>query len=73
MAEIWRIFVICSIKPLADPLVGALRELGHDPVALLAPRRDSERDMPPQIILTDASAPKGSTSSSPATSTRSSR
>ena len=59
MPETWRIFVICSIKPLADSLVGALRDLGHEPVALLAPRRDSEREMPPHIILTDASAPKG--------------
>ena len=40
MPESWRIFMICSIAPLADSLVGALRELGHEPVALLAPRRD---------------------------------
>jgi methionyl-tRNA formyltransferase len=59
MPESLRIFVICSIKPLADSLVGALRDLGHEPVALLAPRRNGEREMPPHIILTDASAPKG--------------
>ena len=59
MPEIWRIFVICSIKPLADSLVGTLRHLGHEPVALLAPRRDGDREMPPEIVLTEASAPKG--------------
>jgi methionyl-tRNA formyltransferase len=59
MPGAWRIFVICSIKPLADSLVGALRELGHEPVALLAPRRDGDREMPPEIVLTEASAPTG--------------
>jgi methionyl-tRNA formyltransferase len=57
--ERWRIVVICSIKPLADRLVGALRELGQEPVALLAPRRDDGREVPPELLLTDASAPAG--------------
>ena len=59
MPESFKTFVICSIKPLADVLVGSLRDLGHDPVALLAPRRDGDREMPPHLVLTEASAPKG--------------
>jgi methionyl-tRNA formyltransferase len=59
MADCLRIFAICSVKPLADGLIDALRELGHDPVALLAPRRDDDRVMPPDLELTDRSAPAG--------------
>ncbi len=59
MPESLRIVVICSVKPLADALVGTLRELGHEPVALLGPRRDEGHEMPPHLVLTDASAPKG--------------
>ena len=40
MAESWRVVTICSIAPLAHSLIDAVRELGHDPVALLAPRRE---------------------------------
>ena len=57
--ESLRIVAICSIKPLADRLVGALRDLGHEPVALLAPRRGGERTMPPHLELTASSAPAG--------------
>ena len=39
MGTSWRVFMICTIKPIADVLAGALRDLGHEPVALLAPRR----------------------------------
>ena len=59
MPESLRIVVICSIKPLADVLVGTLRELGHEPLAVLAPRREHPMDMPPRLVLTDASAPPG--------------
>ena len=51
--------MICSVKPLADELVGTLRGLGHEPVALLGPRRDGSVEMPQHLVLTDASAPKG--------------
>ena len=51
--------MICSVKPLADALVGTLRELGHEPVALLGPRREPGFEMPPHLVLTDASAPQG--------------
>jgi methionyl-tRNA formyltransferase len=59
MPESLRVFAICSIKPLADTLIGALRDLGHEPVALLAPRRDDGRELPPHLLLGDASAPAG--------------
>ena len=50
---------ICSIAPLAHALVGTLRELGHEPVAILGPRRDGDIGMPSHLVLTDATAPKG--------------
>jgi len=60
MSESWRIFVVCSIKPAADVLIGSLRELGHVPVALLAPRRDPEgHPLPEHLVLTDRAAPPG--------------
>jgi methionyl-tRNA formyltransferase len=57
MAESWRIVAICTIRPIADALVGALRDLGHEPVAVLAPRRKTEQEE--LLRLTDASAPPG--------------
>jgi methionyl-tRNA formyltransferase len=57
--ESLRIVVICAVKPLADPLVGALRELGHDPVALMVPRRAEGPPRPEFLDLTDRSAPPG--------------
>ncbi len=59
MPESLRIVTISSIAPPAHALVGTLRELGHDPVALLGPRRDDGRVMPPHLVLTDATAPAG--------------
>jgi methionyl-tRNA formyltransferase len=57
MADSWRIVSICTIRPIATALVGALRDLGHDPVALLAPRRETEQEE--FLRLTGASAPAG--------------
>lgn len=57
MPESLRIVAICSIRPLAESLVGTLRELGHEPVAILAPRRDDDRELPAHLLLTDATAP----------------
>jgi methionyl-tRNA formyltransferase len=57
VAESWRIVVICTIRPIAEPLVAALRELGHEPVALLAPRRETEQEE--FLRLTGATAPTG--------------
>ena len=55
----WRVCMICTIKPIADGLAASLRELGHEPVALIAPRR-AEGDLQPDFLqLTASSAPPG--------------
>ena len=59
MPESLRIVTINSIAPLAHALIGTLRELGHEPVAVLGPRRDDDREMPPHLVLNDATAPAG--------------
>ncbi len=59
MPESLRTVVICTIRPNAVALVGALRDLGHDPVAILSARRPEGRAFPPHIELTEASAPAG--------------
>ena len=43
MAESWRVFMICTIQADRRAPLEALRELGHEPVALLAPRREEGR------------------------------
>ena len=59
MAESWRVFMICTIRPIADVLAAKLRELGHEPVAILGPRRP-EGDEPPDFLrLTPSTAPEG--------------
>ena len=60
MAESWRVCMICTIRPIAHVLAGALREHGHEPVALVAPRPAAGADEPPEPLrLTAASAPAG--------------
>lgn len=59
MAESWRICLICTVKPLADGLAGRLRQLGHEPVALVAPRRPEGDQQPEFLQLTASSAPPG--------------
>jgi methionyl-tRNA formyltransferase len=54
-----RVVAICGIKPIADSLIDKLRELDHEPVALLAPRRADGPARPAFLDLTDASAPQG--------------
>ena len=51
MAESWRICMICTVRPIAHVLAGALREHGHEPVALVAPRPDA--DDPPEPLRAD--------------------
>jgi methionyl-tRNA formyltransferase len=58
VSERWRIVGLCTIAPIAQALVRAVRELGHEPVAVLAPRRP-ERATPPELELRDATAPPG--------------
>ena len=59
MAESWRVCMICTIRPIADTLSSTLRTLGHEPVALLAPRRPEADEAPDFLRLTPASAPAG--------------
>jgi methionyl-tRNA formyltransferase len=59
MSESWRVFMVCTIKPIADALSGALRDLGHEPVAVLAARRAEGDEQPPFLQLTTSSAPQG--------------
>ena len=54
-----RIVIICSIQPLAEMLVGRLRELGHEPVAQIAPRRKVRRAIAGVPPLNDETAPAG--------------
>jgi methionyl-tRNA formyltransferase len=59
VSERWRIVCICTIAPIAQALVAAVRELGHEPVAVLAPRRPEPGATPPELELRDATAPPG--------------
>lgn len=55
-----RIFLVCSINPIAHALVDVLRDLGHEPVALLGPRRPADAPPPPpHLEPTASSAPRG--------------
>ena len=57
----WRIVVIAVVLPIAEPVIAALREMGHDVVAWLLPRRPHDRDRPPPPWgeTTDKTAPQG--------------
>jgi methionyl-tRNA formyltransferase len=59
VSDRWRIVGICTIAPIAQALIGAVRELGHEPVALLAPRRPEPGATQPELELRDATAPPG--------------
>ena len=54
--------MITFVAPLAQGLVGTLRELGHEPVAVIGARRPPDKPPPPEfafLALTDAQAPPG--------------
>lgn len=55
----YSIVLISAVQPVADPLIPQLRELGHDPVAWLLPRRPPDRPTPPWGEVTDQTAPVG--------------
>jgi len=55
----WRIAVVSMVLPIVEPLLPALRELGHEPVAWLLARRPDETPVPPWGDITDRAAPKG--------------
>jgi methionyl-tRNA formyltransferase len=59
MDEPWRVFMICSIRPIAELLALGLRDLGHEPVALLTPRRPDEDPTREFLQLTGTKAPPG--------------
>jgi methionyl-tRNA formyltransferase len=55
-----RIVAISTVQPLLEPLVPVLRELGHEPVAIVSARRRPDAPAPTDMpALTDASAPAG--------------
>ena len=56
----WRIAIISNVFPVVDPLIGALHELGHEPVAWLMSRKPPENEPPPPPWgdVTDRMAPK---------------
>ena len=53
--------IISAVHPVVEQLVPFLRELGHEPVGWLLPRRDrgDERPLPPWGEVTDSMAPDG--------------
>ena len=57
-----RIVVITMVAPLAQGLVGAVRELGHEPIAVMGARRPPDKPQPEHLewlLLTDKTAPTG--------------
>ena len=56
--ETWRIVLITTVAPVADALAGALRAIGHEPVAVMSARRRQPGAASPYAI-TDASVPAG--------------
>ncbi len=57
----WRVVVIAVVLPIAEQVIAAVRELEHDVVAWLLPRRphDPDRPLPPWGETTDKTAPQG--------------
>ena len=56
-SERWRVAVISGVAPIARMLVPAIADLGHEPVAVLNPRRPIP--MQGDLAMTDATAPPG--------------
>jgi methionyl-tRNA formyltransferase len=53
----WRVAIITSVAPIAHAFADAIRAAGHEPVAVLTPRR--QQPMPADIGVWDATAPPG--------------
>jgi len=54
----WRIVLITTVPPVADALVPVLRELGHEPVAILSARR-AQQAAAGRAPISDETAPSG--------------
>jgi methionyl-tRNA formyltransferase len=54
-----RVFLVSTLLPVVGPLTGRLRQLGHEPVAWLAPRRRAEWPAPEFPNASDEVAPPG--------------
>lgn len=50
MSAPWRVVLVTGVPPVAAPLVNAVRELGHEPVAVLGARSDRPLDEAPPIV-----------------------
>ena len=59
MAGALRVVILAQALPVAELLVPAVRELGHEPVAWLVPRRKPGQPLPPWGEITDGNAPAG--------------
>jgi methionyl-tRNA formyltransferase len=57
----WRIVVFAVVQPIAEALIASLREMGHDVVGWLMPRRPhlADRPPPPWGDPSDRTAPQG--------------
>lgn len=53
----WRVGIITSVAPIAHAFAEAIRAAGHEPVAVLTPRRP--QPMPADLAVWDATAPTG--------------
>lgn len=53
----WRVAIISSVAPIANAFADAIRASGHEPIAVLTPRR--RQPMPADIGVWDATAPPG--------------
>jgi hypothetical protein len=52
----WRVAIVSSVLPIVEPLVGAVRDLGHEPVGCCR-RGAPQRAPPPWGEVDDAKAP----------------
>jgi methionyl-tRNA formyltransferase len=59
MAERWRIALITTVTPVAEFLESALRDLGHEPVAVISARRRAPVPRGDFPELSDSTAPPG--------------
>lgn len=53
----WRVALITNVAPVAAGLAATVRELGHEPVLIITPRR--RVPLGPELAINDATAPPG--------------